>query len=90
MFDKEVYEKICSIIRPVIEEVANCMIDISDKAEKILSEHAPTSLKGQCGDIAKIHHRLDVAAFLLEYLIKENKLILPEKKLPLCVWGVRE
>ena len=90
VFDKEVYEKICSIIRPVIEEVANCMIDISDKAEKILSEHAPASLKGQCGDIAKIHHRLDVAAFLLEYLIKENKLILPKKKLPLCVWGVRE
>jgi len=45
-------------ISDIIEEVANCMIDISDKAEKILSEHALASLKGQCGDIAKIHHVL--------------------------------
>ena len=66
-----------------------CMIDISDKAEKILDEHAPAFLKGQCGDIAKIHHRLDVAAFLLEELIKENKLIVPNEKTPLCIWGVK-
>ena len=68
------------ILSDIIEEVANCMIDISDKAEKILDEHVPASLKGQCGDIAKIHHRLDVAAFLLEELIKENKLIVPNEK----------
>ena len=77
------------ILSDIIEEVANCMIDISDKAEKILDEHVPASLKGQCGDIAKIHHRLDVAAFLLEELIKENKLIVPNEKTPLCIWGVK-
>ena len=65
------------------------MIDISDKAEKILAEHAPVALKDQCGDIAKIHHRLDVAAFLMEELIKENKLIVPNEKTPLCIWGVK-
>ena len=61
----------------------------SDKAEKILAEHAPASLKEQCGDIAKIHHRLDVAALLIEELIKENKLIVPNEKTPLCIWGVK-
>ena len=89
VFEHDIFDKIICILSDIIEKVANCMIDISDKAEKILDEHTPASLKGQCGDIAKIHHRLDVAAFLLEELIKENKLIVPNEKTPLCVWGVK-
>lgn len=90
IFDRAVFEQVTCILSDIIEEVANCMIDISNKAEKILAEHAPASLNGQCGDIAKIHHRLDVAAFLLEELIRENKLIVPNERMPLCVWGVRK
>ncbi len=90
VFNKTVYKTVCSILSDIADQVANCMIDISNKAEKILAEHAPASLKEQCGDIAKIHHRLDVAAFLMEELIKENKLIVPNEKVPLCVFGVRQ
>ena len=90
VFDSDVFEQVTCILSDIIEEVANCMIDLSDKAEKILAEHAPVSLRGQCGDVAKIHHRLDVAAFLFEELIKANKLIVPNEKIPLCVWGVRK
>ena len=89
VFDRDIFDKVTCILSDIIEEVANCMIDISNKAEKILAEHAPASLKEQCGDIAKIHHRLDVAAFLIEELIKENKLIVPNIKTPLCIWGVK-
>ena len=89
VFDRDVFDKVTCILSDIIEEVANCMIDISDKAEKILAEHAPASLKEKCGDIAKIHHRLDVAAFLIEELIKENKLTVPNEKTPICIWGVK-
>lgn len=89
VFERDIFDKVTYILSDIIEEVANCMIDISDKAEKILAEHAPVALKDQCGDIAKIHHRLDVAAFLMEELIKENKLIVPNEKTPLCIWGVK-
>jgi len=89
VFNSDVFEELCSILSNIIEEVAGCMIDISDKAEKMLAEHAPASLKGQCKDIAKIHHRIDVAAFLLEELIKEKKLIVPAEETPICMWGVR-
>lgn len=88
VFDRSVYEEICFLLKEVTSEVAACMIEISDKAEKILSEHAPAPLKEQCGDVAKIHHRLDVAAFLLEELMKEQKLTVPAEKTPLCMWGV--
>ena len=89
VFERDIFDKVTYILSNIIEEVASCMIDISDKAEKILAEHAPVALKDQCGDIAKIHHRLDVAAFLMEELIKENKLIVPNEKTPLCIWGVK-
>lgn len=90
VFETEVFEEICKLTSEISEKVANCMIDISDKAEKILAEHAPASLKDQCGDIAKIHHRMDVAAFLMEELIREKKLFVPNEKTPLCVWGVKK
>ena len=89
VFERDIFDEVICILSDIIEEVANCMIDISNKAEKILAEHAPTSLKEQCYDIAKIHHRLDVAAFLLEELIKEDKLIVPNEKTPICIWGVK-
>ncbi|MBO5111118.1 MAG: sigma-70 family RNA polymerase sigma factor [Clostridia bacterium] len=90
VFDRDVYEQLRSILAPIFEEVADCMIHISDQAERILAEHAPAALKGQCGDVAKIHHRLDVAAFLMEALIRENKLTVPAEKTPLCLWGVKQ
>ncbi len=90
VFDSNVFVELCSLLSEIIEEVANCMLDISNKAEKILAEHAPAALKSQCRDIAKIHHRLDVAAFLLEELIKENYLTVPSEETPLCMWGVKQ
>lgn len=90
VFDSNVFEELCLLLADIVNEVAACMIRISDKAEAILAEHVPASLKGQCKDIAKIHHRVDVAAFLLEELIKENKLIVPAEETPLCMWGVKK
>ena len=89
VFDRDTFEKVCSILSDIVEEVASCMIDISDKAEAMLAECTPDFLKAQCGDIAKIHHRLDVAAFLMEELIRDKKLTVPNEEMPLCVWGVK-
>lgn len=89
VFDKSSFEKMCLLLSDVIKIIADCMIGISDKAEKILSDHSPDSVRDQCGDIAKIHHRLDVAAFLIENMIEKKMLIVPDEKVPLCMWGVR-
>ncbi len=89
VFTAEVYKKVQELVAPIAELVCDCMIAISDKAEKILTDHAPVAVKSQCGDVAKIHHRLDVAAFLLEKLIEDKKLTVPTEKTPLAVWGVR-
>ncbi len=89
VFTAEVYRKVQELVAPMTELVCDCMLRISEQAEKMLTEHAPAAVKSQCGDVAKIHHRLDVAAFLLEKLIEEKKLTVPMEQTPLCVWGVR-
>lgn len=90
VFRKEVFEKLSETLEPIAQQVADCMIQISRLAEKILAEHTPPSVREQCAPIAKIYHRLDVAAFLLEALIEDGSLTLPAEKTPLCIWGVRE
>lgn len=88
VFGKETFSQLCDMLKPVSEAVADCMIEISDEAERLLKTCVPEAVKDQCGDIAKIHHRLDVMAFLMEALIADGLITVPEEKTPLCVWGV--
>lgn len=74
VFDTDSYNRVCEIINNIAEIVADCMITISNQAADILSKHVPKSVKDQCGVIAKIHHRLAVAAILMESLIENNRL----------------
>lgn len=90
VFDSDVFERVTQLLSDISDEVADCMISISDSAEVLLAEHAPAPLREQCGDIAKLHHRQDVSAFLMERLIEQSKLTVPCEETPLCVWGVRE
>lgn len=66
------------------------MVEVSDKAAVILAEHAPESVRAQCADIAKIHHRLDVMAFLMEKMVEKGNLIVPNERVNLCIFGVKK
>ncbi len=90
VFDTDTFGKVTEIISSISEMISDCMIEVSDQGAEILAELAPNSVKDQCSAIAKIHHRLDVAAMLMEYLIENKRLLLPNEKTPLCVWGVRK
>lgn len=89
VFDNATFKKLEKILSPLAEIVADCMITVSDLAEPILADHAPEAVRSQCKDIAKIRHRLDVTAFIIEKMIENKKLIIPNEKVPLCVWGVK-
>lgn len=89
VFDKIGYDKVCSIIKDMSEMVAECMMQVADEATQILTKHAPKHVKKQCEVIARIHHQLDVAAYLMNAIIENGKLVVPDEKVPLCVFGVR-
>lgn len=90
VFSAAVYEQLLHLLTPISELVAECVIEITDKAARILTDVAPAAVKGQCATIARIHHGLDVMAFLMESLIDSGKLIVPTENTPLCVYGVRK
>ena len=91
VFTEEVYNKLTEeILAPVYRKIAEMMIKISDLCTEIMKDHAPASVRDQCATIAKIHHRLDVGAILLEKLIADGSLTLPKEKVPLCIFGVKK
>ena len=91
VFTQEVYDKLTEeILAPVYHKVADMMIKISDLCTGIMKDHAPASVRDQCAAIAKIHHRLDVGAILLERMIADGRLTLPQGKVPLCIFGVKK
>lgn len=89
VFDQRTYNYILNeLLDETCNKAADFMIKISDVCTVILKEHAPASVSEQCSSICKIHHRLDVAAIILETLINDGSLTLPAKRVPLCVFGV--
>jgi len=89
VFDEDEYNAIVDILSPVIEKETKMMKEYSDTAAELLSEHCPPSVRDQCETIAAINYRLDTAAIIIEELISDGVLTVPDKKLPLTVWGVR-
>lgn len=90
VFSEEVYEELAEdILRPIFDKVSDLMIKVSDIAAGILKAYSPALVADQCPTIAKIHHRLEVAALLLEELIANGSLRLPQEKVPLCIFGVK-
>ena len=90
VFSEDAYNKLTeNLLRPAIEKVAAMMTDVSDICEKLLKDYTPASVRDQCGAVAKINHRLESGAMLLEELIARGDLALPAGKVPLCTFGVR-
>lgn len=90
VFDTVTYNEVTNVIKDMAEMVAECMIKVVDHAAKILVKYVPKHVKAQCEVIAKIYHQLDAAACLMDGLIEDGKLIVPDEKVPLCVWGVKK
>lgn len=89
VFEEKQFAYLCEMISEVSEEIADSMVKLCGMGAGLLKEYAPAEVRDQCSDIAKIHHRLDVAAILLEEMVAKGRLTVPEEKVPLCVWGVR-
>ena len=89
VFESAVYRSLLGITDALSDKIAALMIKVSDIAEGVLGEYVPESIKDQCGDVAKIHHRLDVAAYLVESLVGDGKVTVPDREVPLCVFGVK-
>ena len=68
VFVAETYDKIVTLLKPVIDKASEVMLSFAEKAADLLAQHCPDSVLGQCNAIATISYRLDAAAIIFETL----------------------
>ncbi len=66
------------------------MREICDIACETLKDYVPKALTDKCGQLSAIHHQMDVMAYIIEEMVKNGQLIIPEEKANVCIFGVDE
>ncbi len=90
VFTQSVFNNIYEKLEPSIMEAYQCMEKICRLAGEILADYAPKALKNRCGQLAFIHHQSNVMAYIMEALVEEKVLIVPDKRVNLCMFGVKK
>ena len=89
VFEAETYDRIVTLLKPVIDKASEVMLSFAEKAADLLAQHCPDSVRGQCNAIATISYRLDAAAIIFETLVKNGQITVPNAKVPMTIWGVK-
>lgn len=82
------YGEMKKLLEPVVNEAYNCMKNICEIAAECLKDHAPKALKNRCAQLAFIRHQMDSMAYIIEEMADRGQLIVPDKKVNLCMFGV--
>lgn len=77
------------ILKPLAEDVCECMVKVCDLAAQTLKDFIPKVLFNQGAQLAFIHHQMDVMAFIIETMVAMNWLVIPKENEKLCVFGVK-
>lgn len=89
VFKSEIFGgELKEILLPMIDTVCDAMIKICETAAETLMGYVPKNLKDKCGQLAHIHYQMDAMAFIIETLVAEKYLLIPDEKMNLCVFGV--
>lgn len=85
MFDSTIWQ----LLKPLAEDVCDCILKICDIAGKSLKNFIPKFLLEQGRQLAFIHYQMESIAFIMETMAERNWLILPDNHEKLCVFGVK-
>lgn len=84
LFENEVK----NLLTPAIEETARCIDEISGLAIERIRPSIPNALKDRCDYVIRITYMLDTIAYLVETMVEDGALIVPNEKTNLCMFGV--
>ncbi len=89
VFTQSVFENIYEKLESAVMETYQCMEKICNYAAETLTDYVPKALKNICGQLACIHHQSNIMAYIMETLVEDGVLIIPDKKVNLCMFGVK-
>ena len=84
MVQNTVFDLLASLPR-IIED---CQLEVCEKAAELLKRHTPKHLHSKCAQLAAIHYQKNVLAQIVEALVAQGTLVVPDANEKLCVHGV--
>lgn len=76
-------------LKPITVKIVDCMDKICTGAAALFKKHTPKELKDHCEQLAYIRYQADAMGVIVENLVAEGYLTIPEKRENLCVYGVK-
>ena len=90
VFTEAVFENdVRNLLKPIYETVRDCMLESCEQAAAIVKNHAPKALHAKCGQAATFHYQNYVLAFIVENMVAQGFLKLPQPDEKPCVFGVK-
>ena len=75
-------------LQEIIDLTAECMEKICGMAYVILKKHTPQHLHDRCEHLCYVRHEADAMGIIVEKLVADKYLIVPEERTNLCMYGV--
>ena len=85
---KENY-RIRNDLKPIAVKIVDCMDKICTGAAALFKKHTPKELREHCEQLAYVRYQADAIGIIVENLVADGYLTIPEKRENLCVYGVK-
>lgn len=79
----------CETLKPIIDDIVLCMDKICSMAAEIFKRHTPQYFCDRCERLCYIRHQADAMGIIIERLVSDGYLIVPDKRTNLTVFGVK-
>lgn len=76
-------------LQEIIDLTCECMEKICGLATEIFKKYTPNSLRDKCERLCFVRHQADAMAIIVEKLIENKFLLVPQEKTNLCIFGVK-
>ena len=77
------------VLKDAIDATVECMDKICTMATEICKKYTPKHLQGRCERLAYVYYQADAMGIIVEKLVKDGYLTVPEEQTNLCVFGVK-
>lgn len=76
-------------LQEIIDPITNCMEIICSIACEIFKRHTPKYFHDRCEHLCYVRHQADAMGIIIENLVRDGYLHVPEEKTNLCIFGVK-
>ena len=71
-------------LKPITDIIVGCMEKVCSSVALLFKKHTPKELKEHCEQLAYIRYQADAMGIIIEKLVEDKFLIVPEKRTNLC------